>query len=283
MHKISLRLLIVASSAFLLSALLSCSVERKIAMEYISNDTIRSVMVIMPDYLYKTSLKDYQFEGADSLDDYQLDSLLYETSLFLRDVDDSIFLAGYYNSFCYQLERLGFTVYGEDSMLAFLSGKPGAYIVELAQVEIEEYVMPVVEKQQFDDYLYYQVIDLNAVNLNSWIELSRMNQEEEKQLFFSSIYITDAVDGYFRYNYFTGDVSYDYEKDSLILQEIYGLGEVAGEMYAEYTFDYLINMHLNKELESRGLPPSQTYYHYDRKRRWLLPAEEGRRFEPMEQ
>ena len=267
----------------LLPWLFSCSAEHRIAKEYIANDSIRSALVIQPDYLFKSSLKDYQFEGADTLHDYELDSLLYEASSFIRLIDDSVFIRAYYESYCSELTELGFTLYPEDSLVSFLSGKKGACILNLAQLELEEYVMPVVEKQQFDEYLYYQVIDLNAVSLNSWIEISRMNDEEEKKLFFYSFNLTDEVDGYFRYKYFQGEVSFEYTTDSLNLEQVYWLGVYAADIYAGFTFDYFLNQYIDRKTVEMGVPRSDIYYHYDRKRRWLRPAAEDELFIPMDE
>ena len=266
----------------LLPWLFSCSVERRIAKEYIANDTIRTALVIPPDYLFKTSLKAYEYEDADTLSDYELDSALYASSLYLQFIDDSVFIEAYYTSYCNELARLGFILYEEDSLLTFLSEKSGAYIINLAQLELEEYVMPVVQKEQFEDYLYYQVIDLNAVNLNSWIEISKMNVEEEKKLFFYSFDLTDEVDGHFRYQFFKADVIFEYTKDSLTVEQVYWLGAYAANVYAGFTFDYLLNQYVDRKSLEQGFIRSDIYYHYDRERHWLRPAGDDEQFIPMD-
>ncbi|HSG67325.1 MAG TPA: hypothetical protein VK994_01365, partial [Bacteroidales bacterium] len=48
----------------LLIFIFSCSVERKIAREFIKDDSTRTALVMPPDFLFKTSLKDYEFEEA---------------------------------------------------------------------------------------------------------------------------------------------------------------------------------------------------------------------------
>jgi len=57
-------------------------------------------------------------------------------------------------------------------------------------------VMPIKEEEQFGEYLYYEVIDLNAINLDSWCEISRVNEEEDKAMFFASHYLTDELDSF---------------------------------------------------------------------------------------
>jgi len=278
-NRISPAILIIA----MLLAIMACSVERKFAREFIKNDSTRSVLVIPPDYLYKTSLKVQEIENADELDEWILDSLLYEQSIFLKYVVDSVFLSDYHQNYCIELERLGFKVFGKDSLISFLSGKPDSYIFSMAQIELEEYLMPVVEKEEFDEHLYYQIFNLNAVNINSWIEVNRINEEEKNELFFSSLFLTDELEGSFRYNYLTGDVKYHYQIDTLILDEVYQLSELAGYLYASYTFDYLMNLYIDKRTEEEEKYRSSVYYHYNRYPRYIMPAKENERFIPMEE
>ncbi|MEN8225526.1 MAG: hypothetical protein ABFS05_09225 [Bacteroidota bacterium] len=277
------RLLLAVIILILLPALFSCTIEKKFAREFIRNDTTRTALVIPPDYLYKTSLKDYEIENADELDEWVLDSLLYEKSIFLKYIVDSLFLANYYHNYCEELAQLGFRVYDQDSMLTFLSGNSHAYIFHLAQLELEEYLIPVVEKEEFDEYLYYQLINLNAMTLNSWLEISSMNDEEKKNFFFSSLSLTDELDGYFRYNYFSGAVKYDYSIDSLLLNEVYQLGELAAYLYAGYTFDFLMNLYVDQRMLEEDKRRSGNYYHYNRQMNMLAPARDDEQFIQMEE
>lgn len=227
-------------------------------------------------------MKDWEVDSADELDEQTLDSLLWVKSLFLQYIDDSIFLDYYMSNYIANLENLGFKVYGEDSLLSFLSGKTNAFIVNIAQIELEEYVMPIEEAEQFGEYIYYEVVDLNAINLNSWFEISRVNEEEDKALFFASHYLTDEMEGFFRNYYFTGEVRFSYDIDTLMVEEIYKLGALAGYLYAGYTFDYLLNKYLDKRMIEEDQGRSNIYYHYHRQSNYLGTAKEEDRFIPME-
>lgn len=277
-HKIAA----VVSIVILLIVFYSCSVEKKFAREFVKNDSTHNVLVMPPAFLFKTSLKDYEVDDADELDEWVLDSLLYENSIYLKYIVDSVFLHDYYYNYCMELEELGFIVHNQDSLLDFLTGNPGAYIFNMAQIELEEYLMPIVEKAEFDYTLYYQVINLNAVNVNSWLEISSMNEEENKELLFSSLFITDELEGFFRYNYLTGNVKYDFEIDTLFLDEVYELAKLAGYLYAGYTFDYLMNQYIDRRMEEKGRYRNSIYYHYNRKPKYIMPAKEDQKFIPME-
>jgi len=260
----------------------SCSVEKKIAKEYIANDSTRSVLVIPPEYIFKKSLKEWEIDSAKQLDTWTLDSLLWENSLFLKYIDDSIFLDYYMRNYLLEMEAFGFKVFEEDSLLSFLSGNANSFIVNIAQVELEEYIMPIEEEAEFGDYIYSEVIDLNAINLNSWFEISRVNAEEDKALFFTSHYLTDDLEGFFKYFYFLDEVSFRYEIDTMLVDEVYKLAALVGRLYAGYTFDYLLNTYLSRRMDEDGLRRSNIYYHYNRHRKYLAPAGEDDQFIPME-
>ncbi|MCK4289097.1 MAG: hypothetical protein KAW86_07830, partial [Bacteroidales bacterium] len=50
--------------------LFSCSIERKIAKQYIELNKPGSVLILIPDYVYKTSLKEFEIENADSINEW---------------------------------------------------------------------------------------------------------------------------------------------------------------------------------------------------------------------
>ena len=268
--------------ALLLIILFSCTAERKFAREFIRNDSTRNVLVMPPELIYKTSLKAYEIKDAGNLDPYVLDSLLYENSLFLKYIWDTVFIEDYYNTYCEELENLGYTVYSEDSLISFLSGKPNAYIFNLAQLELEEYIMPVEEKEEFDQYQFHEVFNLNAVNINSWLEISSLNEDENNILFFSSLFTTDELEGNFKYNYYTGDVKYYYNIDSLNLEKVYYLAPLAGYLYAGYTFDYFMNEYVVRRMEEEDKRRSTFYYHYERETNILSVAKDDQKFIPMD-
>ena len=147
----------------------------------------------------------------------------------------------------------------------------------MAQLEVEEYVMPIKEEAEFGEYVYYHNIDLNALNLNSWFEITPVNDNEDPGLLFSSMYATDGLEGYFKFNYFTGDVKFMYQIDTLYMDRVYRLAALSGYIYAGYTFDYLLNKYIDKRMQEEGRQRSKIYYHYSRKG-YLVPGKDDERF-----
>ncbi len=275
---------IFKSGIILLLIILSvsaCTIESKIAKEYISKNDSIAIMFIRPAYLYLTSLKDYEIDNKDELDEYTLDSTLISNSLFLQHLDQEEFIHKYNSSFIAELKLLGFDVFTENQMDTFLTlNASKRYLISIAQLELEEYVLPIKDEEIIEGALYYKNVDLNAVNVNSWFDLTKMNDDaQEQQILFTSHYIIDDYESHFKYYPFTGDVSHSYNIDSIVLQDIYYLGSFLGSKYAGYIYDYLMNMFIYNNLPDNISPG--IYYHYDRRNGKLYPVYDDR-FIPME-
>jgi hypothetical protein len=264
-------------------ALSSCNFEKKFAREFIKNDSTRTAMVIPPDYLFKTSLKQDEAEEYSNYNWDQIDSLLYENSLFLRNISDSVFIENYYSAFCTELEHFGYTVYNPDSIILFLSGNPDAFIFNLAQLEIEEYIKQVLEEEEVNGQIRSKLIDLNGINVNSWIEISSLNEDENNELIFSSLFLLEEEVGVFRINYFKNELKYLSLRDSLYVNEINQMASLSGYIYACNTFNYFMNQYIDKRMMEADKWRSDMYYYYNRKGRYLTTAKGGRQYSPMDE
>ncbi len=274
----------VYNLAFFLSILLilnSCNIEKKIAREYVSANKNISILILPPDFVYKTNLKTYEIKNFDSYDDFTKDSLLFENSLFLKYISDSIFLKNYTDNLNVELSKMGFNVYLSNNLNKFLSVKTSAYILNIAQLEIEEYKMPISDNDIYDDtILYYKNFDINAININSWFEITKLNDTKyHKKLLYDSQYITDKFKGGFTYNPFTGKVRYKYSSQELNVDDIYKFSSVLGERYADYIYDYFLNEYIIQQIPKENQP--KYYYHYNRFNKKITPASDYERFTEM--
>lgn len=255
--------------------LTSCTVEEKLARGFISNPPPVSIQLITPDGLLKFSHKGEAIRGFDSLTSSGQDSALYFSSKFIRRVDDSIYLEKYINSFIDELRISGFKVFLEASIDTFLKSQPQAYILSMAQVQLDEYTYPLEDSADFGDSTFYKHIDLDAVDASSWFEISKINtQKPGKTVLFSKFTATDGFSGKFLLSGFYPTVVYKYNIDSLAVSELYELAAYAGRKHADYLFDFFMNQYV-----SFHMPRGESmigYLHYDRKRGFLGITEDER-------
>ena len=255
----------------ILAMLSSCYPEWQLAKSYINSEPEVSVLILPTNYVFKTNLKIEDPDSGKELSDGALDSAKYANSLFLKDIADSIFLETFVNSMIDEFIRFGFDVYTENMLDSFLFLQGPAYFLNIAQIELEEHYTVHEDKQEFGDYTYYKQLDLNAVSYNFWFELSELNDDSESpKLFFASETINDVVYGYFAENLFTGDIKYKYDVDEIDLGIIYRYAAYFGRRYAGYTFDYLMNRHVEEHW-----PAGKTlryYMRYNRENNTLDPT-----------
>jgi hypothetical protein len=254
---------------FILSVILySCSVERKIAQSFVNDKQAKSLLLFWPSQLIKENLKTKELTKLDSLNPQGLDFVLYTRSLFLQNINDSIFMGKLKKSMIDELNAHGYKVYGPDQLEEFMNLKDSSYVLNLSQMQIEEYVYTATVQTPLEFDYYFAGIDLNAINLNSWFELKR-NQvpQEQYPVLYSSYFIYDDFEGDFFRSSKNGKINYRYKVDSLEIKDIYNLAELAGKKYATNFYDYMLNIFVQDKLPKDKVPAF--YYHYNRKAKAL--------------
>ncbi len=250
--------------------------ERKIANDFLNIKDSLSVLIIPPDYIYKTNAKTWEIENFDDLSERVQDSILYDNSLFIKDVDDSIFFEKYFSGLQNGLINLGFRIFSQDQIVDFMSARGIAFQVAVVQFELEEDIYPYRAEEIFDDTVaYYEDFNLNTVNVNNWYEITKLNDPLAiNNLLYASHYVMDELEGRFANNIFTGEVKFKYNLTPMDVDKIYNLAEVLGEKYAGYVFDYILNEYVHRNISNNIRP--KTYFHYDPQIKALYPAGDDR-------
>lgn len=276
-YKYSIPAFLIVCLAFLTS----CYPEWKLGKTFIESKPDISVMILPTDYVFKNNLKRDGVGDTAGLKSLEIDSLLQIKSLFLKEISDSVFLETFTNSMISEFEKLGLKVYMDNASDSFLFFKSPSYILNVAQLQLEEGYNDFKDSDDFGGNTYYKAFQTNAVTFNSWLELTQLNPKKEgRKLFFVSETITDIVDGYFTENLMTGEIKYKYQIMEIDLDIIYHYCEVLGARYAGYTFDYFMNDYIMTHFPSGK--KRNFYMHYNRANNTLDPTWEDR-FELMEE
>ncbi|MCX6266937.1 MAG: hypothetical protein NTW16_06200, partial [Bacteroidetes bacterium] len=258
-----------------LAGLQSCLPERKVAEAFIQSPHAISLLVTPPGLVFKNSLKAEFIEGFDSLSQQQQDSALWDHSKYVQFINDSILLENYMNNFIEELRFLGFNVYLNSSIDSFTVGKPQSYILDVVQLQLDEYFYMLKDEDAFLDTIYYKKFNLNAVDYSCWFDLSKAGTENaRKTLLYTSNTAYDTFDGRFFNDPFTGTVRYKYTIDSLQTKDVYDMATYLGKKHAGYIYDFFMNQYIAKHLPE-GIR-MEDYYHYDPKRKSFSPANEDR-------
>ncbi len=244
----------------------SCTMERKLGKEFLAQTPQISIEVYTPVNLYKFSHKGEKIPGFDSLSGPQQDSALYASSRFIRYVDDSTLLDKYVNAFIDGLREIGFRVFVDSNVDTILRTEQQAYVVNMSQVQLDEYFEPYEDSEPVGDTVFYKSFELNSVDASCWFELNKYNVVKPvKTLLYSSFTASDGFTSNFIMNDFNMTLKYRYKIDSLKMNDIYDLASFSGRRHANYLFDYFMNqfisIHMPEGMEILG------YLHYSPSRK----------------
>ena len=249
----------------------ACNPEKKLAKEFVYAPNKRNALVITTDFLYKINQKTWLLDSIKgSFTEEQKDSILWELSDYVKNIDDSIFLAKFTAGYNYRLAKYGFDVFTPLTTNMFMERDSDSYIINIPQMELEETIYPYKDETMLNGYTYFHQHYLNAIDVSTWFEINKVNDTIlNQQTMFASDLITDNLGGTFDYNENTDQLKYYYKIDTLKVKQIYDLAIELGKRYAEYTYDYLLNKYILIKKEQDDT--LQYYWHYDIDRNKIYP------------
>jgi hypothetical protein len=260
---------------------MSCTVEERMAANFVMDNNTRSILVFPAEFVFKVNQKKEILDSLNITDESKFDSVLYVHSDYVQHLNDSLFLANYTLGYKKELTALGFKVFDQNETHAFLEVDTNAYVANIAQIEVEETLYDYRAGQNIYGHYYYYDFLLNAIIVNSWIELKEVNDNGiEEQLYFATDMITDDFEGDFHADVFAGQMRFVYNIDTLQTESLYDFAFLLGRKYASYTMDMLLNRYLDKNVPDGKR--TETYWRYDPYRKDFYPEEENK-FIPMDE
>ncbi len=251
---------IAVTIALLLSA---CSVERQMGRKYIARADSTSFLVLFPAEVFVVNKKNENFDGSFLFSEAQKDTSLFRNSVLLPFLNDEAILKPFKESFVKELSNYGYRVYDTTQMDQFMAVEHHSRVLNVAQIELQEYLTSYEDAVTVDEQVYTKVIYLNGINIGSWFEISPINEVEKAKIpvLFATHDLTDRWNGYFVQRFLTGEIEYRLEIDSLQPNDVFNFAAYLGRLYAAYTFDYM----LNRDIKSKTPLQEQTesYYRYD--------------------
>ena len=258
---------------------MSCSVEERMAANFVMANNTRSILVFPAEFIFKVNQKKEILDSLKITDESKFDSVLYVHSDYLQHLNDSLFLANYTLGYKQEMTALGFRVYDQNETQAFLEVDTNAYVANIAQIEVEETLYDYRAGQNIYGHYYYYDFLLNAIVVNSWIELKKVDDNGKgEQMYFATDIITDDFEGDFHADVFAGQMRFVYNIDTLQVDALYNFAFLLGRKYASYTMDMLLNKYLDANVPAGKR--SETYWRFDPYRKDFFPEEENK-FIPM--
>jgi len=242
--------------------------ERKTAKLFVAKAAGIFIDITPPPFIYKYNLKTGIFDTIPYHNQREKDSILWVHSDFIQHIDDSVFIQHFMKGYKTELGKYGIHVtdHRADS---------NSYRVNVAQIELEEQYYFFSDTAYYSNDVYVHNHYLNALDVSSWFSLKGplVNNKTGKVLFAENL-LTDNLDGHFEVDPFSGRIKYLYNIDSLTVKKIYDYALNLGRTYAGYTFDFLLNAFLDKELTASHR--TDRYWRYDPYRKKFFFARDDR-------
>ena len=240
----------------LLFALLltSCQTEKKLAKKYLAERPNIEAAVYFP-------------EKADVKVEYN--TQLGKQTEVLNGFNQDLFLDVMYNAYAQGMGDYGVNVYIPED-IDKVPVDSTHWLVMLSRTEISGRIT------EYEDYLFSDTDEysykhpLNTVNVASWFEV---NDGDWKPVLFCEYNLMDGFDSKTDFNFWENKIEYNYTIDTLELKDVYNYAVYLGKLYAAYTYDYMMNSYVGKELQKMSYG-YQIMLRYDPYKKQLRYAEE---------
>lgn len=228
----------------------SCSAERKLARKYAIMARNKSVLVLLPTEVWLVNQKSDYPASSFTFSQAKQDVRLLENTLIFRNLSQASVLRLFGESYLSELSKYGLKVYTEDQTEAFLRADTSAYILNLAQLELQEYYSPVEDEVIVGETVYTYDFTINGLNLALWLEFNKVNDKNIKKptVLFATHDLLDRYEGYFTMKFMTGKIDYKLKVDTMNIERARNFISYLGRLYAAYTFDYMMNDYVNRKL-----------------------------------
>lgn len=255
-------------------SLSSCLPGTRFARKYVHQKEKEAIFLLSPDFLYKENLNTTAIQDYKTLDTLEKDSALYFNSCFIQYIDDSLLIKVFYDAMFDALREAGYKVYQETDMQDFLI-QDKAWIVSIAQQELDEYAYPFSQEGVFEDTVVYsEELNVNGLALNTWFEVSRVNDTAPMLVLFNPSILEDRIDGDFLWNPFKEEYPYFYSRLDIQPEDAYVLAAEAGSKNAGLFLDYFMNSYVDNHRKTRL---SKDYYlHFDLQKNKVRLAKQER-------
>ncbi|MCF8231186.1 MAG: hypothetical protein K9J27_03275 [Bacteroidales bacterium] len=253
-------LLKIVAAAVLAVVFVGCSVDRRLAKEFVEETPKPPVVFKKPDKFYMVSYRETD-KDTTGLKSWQVDSIRFYESKYLQHLDEEKLKDNFSQAFDKEMENLGFDVYQGKEVASLIGNdtvKP--IIISFPQMEMNEYMELYRDRGYVGNQVYYKNMELNAIDLNTWLKLARHRTDQQK-VFYMQDSITDYIDGYFYRDRKAGKVKYRYEEHILEKGDIYEFMKDMGRNYAQYVYDYYLNRFIDLNRDKAG--QRRFLYHYD--------------------
>ncbi len=232
----------------ILVLLFSCNTEKKYAEQYVVYHPYPAIMLMEPA---PVQIKFYPPQGNSSDETFARRYFPYRMYDFINkgtDQFDQIMA----NKMDTSLLLKGFKVFSDTSATDFLVFPGQKFILEIEQLQAEEYVVPIIDSvvtpygNQYFDTL------ISQVQFHVWLRLNPVDDTTlATPLLYAGLNLEDYFDGGWKYISASEGYGYSYEHLPIYSEDILAFIPVFTDMLADYVYDYFMNMYVYEKTKGK--------------------------------
>lgn len=157
------------------------------------DNATEKIYVALPQEVIHTNSSLNDIAGFMFMSEYEQDSVIASKTAILDKVDDSIFLSQFSTYFLYTLSKSNIPIVVVDNYTKLPAADDQHFVVDLAQLELEEYLEP--QRSDFTTrkgYYYSYDYDLRHLAVNLWL---RFDVADSAEVFFINDYADETFQG----------------------------------------------------------------------------------------
>jgi len=292
--------------SILLILINSCSLEQRIAVNYQKNIPNTSLLIRTNNELFFNNSKVIINGDLSNQKKMELYDSAYANSCYIQYMDADYFLQQFSNNFRSSFRNLGLKVFNEDSITFFISQEKPKIIVEILQLEVEEYYsyftdktfeiiennekvrsniidVGIIAMNEDTDYLLAEV-PINVVSVNAWVSVSSVIDDSTQfnDLLFMTFDLKDDVKGFFDYDYIKEIPFYTYDIDTVEVSDLWKTEVLPPKEFSKQVIEYFANELINYKVKQKTNRPRQWYWLMNPKTKRLLPTHRDYKYSILE-
>lgn len=234
-------------ATFLLFAF-SCSMEKKLAKEFVNSKDSTIIIINETDVVFKENSKPNFFKNNNIID-----STISPLSIFSENIVDTALINYYLESFINELKHYNIIIQKKHKNY---KDNNKTFFINLAQFTFEESLKYNEDSVLYGDTKYYNSTLINIFVLHQWIEIKKLSDTSQIKTLYKNDYVEDILNGKFKYNELTNNLDYKYQINRASSKDIDFLIYSAAKISAEYLYDYILNEYIKNKLGNNTSNPS---------------------------
>lgn len=232
---------------FLLFAF-SCSIEKKIAKDFVNKKDSTIIIINETDVVYKENSKPNFFKNNEITD-----STIFPQPQFSENIVDTALINFYVEALTNELKQYNIIV-----LKKHRNSKENikTFFVNIAQFTFEESLKFEIDSTLYGDTKYFNSKFINIFVLHQWIEIKKLSDSLPSNTLYKNDLISDQIIGKFKFNNLTNNLDYRYKLKNITDKDIDNLIYSAAKKSAEYIYDYILNEHIKNIMINENKKPS---------------------------